>query len=77
MHKWEGVGFIEVAQTKAYIYVQDNKEMHLFIYLSLTTVAIIKIYAALPIVIQILLDFEFTTVFRITLQYIDLQYYYY
>ena len=48
----------------------------IFIYLSLTTVAIIKIDVA-PQIIQILLRFEFTTVFRITLQYIDLEYYYY
>ena len=48
-----------------------------FIYLSLTTVAIITINAARQIVIQILLHFKFTTLLRITLQYIDLQYYYY
>ena len=49
-----------------------------YIYLSLTTVAIIiKIDAARQIVLQILLHFEFTTIFRITLQNIDWQYYYY
>ena len=46
--------------------------VYLFIYLSLTTVAIIKIDVARQIVIQILQN-NLQFVFRITMQYTDLQ----
>ena len=59
------------------IHVLEPLSDTLLCYLSLTTVAIIKIDVVRQIVIQILQHFELATVFRITLQYIDLQYYYY